>query len=252
MTANATDGGTLSYQWYRNTKNSVTGATAISGAGSADYWPDTASAGTTYYFCRVTNTNAAVSGAKTASVDSKIAAVKVEKAANPITKVSSYRRAIGSRLTLKPAGKATYKSANKKVAAVSRNGRVTFKNFGTTVITVNAKGNDSYKAAVKRIKITVTPKKATVRSLNSVKSGTLTVKWKKDTKATGYQIQYAANSKFKKAKSRTVKGSGTTSLTIRKLTGKRKYYVRVREYRKVVNKKIYGDWSKVRNVKVRK
>ena len=33
---------------------------------------------------------------------------------------------------------------------------------------------------------------------------------------------------------------------------KKKYYVQVRAYRTVNGKKIYGDWSKVKSVKVKK
>lgn len=45
----------LTYQWYENSVNSTTGATAISGATSATYVPSSATAGTKYYFCEITN-----------------------------------------------------------------------------------------------------------------------------------------------------------------------------------------------------
>ena len=51
-----TAGGTLSYQWYSNTANSTTGAKPISQATKATYTPTVTSVGTTFYFCRVTNT----------------------------------------------------------------------------------------------------------------------------------------------------------------------------------------------------
>jgi len=58
----------LSYQWYSNTSASNTGGTIISGATSADYTPLITTAGTTYYYCIVTNSStcsvtSAVSGA---------------------------------------------------------------------------------------------------------------------------------------------------------------------------------------------
>ncbi|MCD7947239.1 MAG: hypothetical protein LUG13_02920 [Oscillospiraceae bacterium] len=49
-------GGSLSYQWYSNTSKATTGATAILGATSNSYTPSTSTAGTTYYYCVVTNT----------------------------------------------------------------------------------------------------------------------------------------------------------------------------------------------------
>jgi hypothetical protein len=56
VTAAVTDGGTLSYQWYSNTSDSNEGGTAVSGAVSASYSAPTASGGTVYYYCVVTNT----------------------------------------------------------------------------------------------------------------------------------------------------------------------------------------------------
>lgn len=40
--------------------------------------------------------------------------------------------------------------------------------------------------------------------------------------------------------------------TLLKKLKKKKYYVQVRAYRTVNGKKIYGDWSKVKSVKVKK
>ncbi|MDR7373036.1 FN3 associated domain-containing protein, partial [Flavobacterium aquidurense] len=44
-------GTNISYQWYSNTTNSITGGIAISGATSASYKPSSASVGTLYYYC---------------------------------------------------------------------------------------------------------------------------------------------------------------------------------------------------------
>lgn len=49
--------GTLSYQWYSNTSSSTEGATKV-GTNSASYTPSTATAGTTYYYCVVSETGA--------------------------------------------------------------------------------------------------------------------------------------------------------------------------------------------------
>lgn len=73
--------------------------------------------------------------------------------------------------------------------------------------------------------------------------------WKKLTNISGYQIQYAPNKKFKKAKRKTVK---STSVTIKKLKKKKTYFVRVRAYKLVDGKKVYGKWSVVKKVKIKK
>ena len=73
--------------------------------------------------------------------------------------------------------------------------------------------------------------------------------WKKLTNVSGYQIQYATNKKFKKAKSKTVK---STSVTLKKLKKKKTYFVRVRAYKLANGKKVYGKWSSVKKVKIKK
>ena len=70
---------------------------------------------------------------------------------------------------------------------------------------------------------------------------TITLK-KKVAGATGYQIQYAKNSKFSSAKAVTSK---KLTKAISKLSSKTTYYVRVRAYNTVNGKKAYGSWSKV-------
>lgn len=66
----------------------------------------------------------------------------------------------------------------------------------------------------------------------------------------GYEVQYALNKKFKKAKTKTTK---KTTFTIKKLKKKKTYYVRVRAYTIDANrKKVQGKWSKVKKVKIKK
>lgn len=57
VSLSASGGTTLSYQWYRNTTNSNSGGTIISGAAGNSYAAPTAAAGTMYYYCVVTNTD---------------------------------------------------------------------------------------------------------------------------------------------------------------------------------------------------
>lgn len=65
----------------------------------------------------------------------------------------------------------------------------------------------------------------------------------------GYQITYADNSKFKSAKKVTTKKAGCT---LKKLKKGKKYYVKVRAYKTVNKKKLYGAYSKVKKVKIQK
>lgn len=56
VVASASDGGTLTYQWYSNTSKSNVGGTPISGATGSQYTVPTSSTGTFYFYCVITNT----------------------------------------------------------------------------------------------------------------------------------------------------------------------------------------------------
>ncbi|MDR0645393.1 MAG: hypothetical protein LBG05_10920 [Treponema sp.] len=56
VTAEASDGGTLTYQWYKASSSTTSGGTVIAGATEPAYQPTDAEAGTYYYYVVVTNT----------------------------------------------------------------------------------------------------------------------------------------------------------------------------------------------------
>ncbi len=147
-------------------------------------------------------------------------------------------------------GKLTYASSDGKVASVNSKGRVTVKGTGIAVITVKAEETADYYASEVKVTVKVSPARQTLKSLKAKKGKKLTVSWKKDKRATGYQIQYSTDKKFKKGVKTAplVKNCKTVSKTISKLKAGKKYYVRVRSYKKVkVNGKnsiLYGAWSK--------
>ncbi len=96
------------------------------------------------------------------------------------------------------------------------------------------------------------PKKTSITSVSSTTAKKLTVKYKKVSKASGYQIQTAKNKTFTKSKkTTTVKSGKTVKKTVSGLTAGTKYYVRVRAYRTVKGKKYYASWSKVKSVTVK-
>ena len=79
-----------------------------------------------------------------------------------------------------------------------------------------------------------------------------TVKWKKKSGITGYQIQYSTNSKFKKGnKSIKIKNVKTVSKKITKLKVAKKYYVRVRTYKLAKKNNLYSSWSKKKCVTIK-
>ena len=167
----------------------------------------------------------------------------------------SYTKTYGNKafsLGAKAKTKLSYKSSNTKVATVNSAGKVTLKGPGKATITITAAATTNYNAASKNVTITVKPKKATLKKAKSMKKRTLKVMWKRDTKATGYQVVIAQNKKFKKGKKTAlIKKNKTTSRTFKKLKSRKNYYYKVRAYKQVGKTKIYGAYSKTKRIKVK-
>ena len=180
----------------------------------------------------------------------------IRKAGTAISAAGSYTKTYGSGAfslgaTAASGGKLSYKSSDTKVAAVSSDGRVTLKGPGRATITITAAATASYNGATKRVTITVKPKKTAGLKVKKGKKR-MTVRWKRDSKATGYQITYAQNKKFKKGKKNiTVRKNKTTKKTIKKLKAGKTYYVKVRAYKNAGKTKLYGSYSGVKKVKIR-
>lgn len=138
-------------------------------------------------------------------------------------------------------------SSGTKIAASNYN--VTYgsgrKNVGKYTVKVTFKGN--YAGTVTK-SFKINPKSTTISSITAKSKG-FTVKWKKNTtQTTGYEIQYSTSSTFKGAKTVTVSKNGTSNKAISKLKAKKKYYVRIRTYKKIGSAKYYSSWSKAKTV----
>ena len=72
---------------------------------------------------------------------------------------------------------------------------------------------------------------------------TMKVSWDKRSDVTGYQIEYATNKNFEKAKKVTVSKNTTDSYTIKDTAVSKAYYVRLRTYVKTEEKTYYSPWS---------
>lgn len=131
-----------------------------------------------------------------------------------------------------------------------RDYKVTYSNnvkVGTAKVTITGIGNNYTGSLTKTFQIN--PKGTKISKLSKREKGVL-LKWEKQsTQTDGYQIQYAANSKWKNAKTKTVKSSKTTKATISKLKKKKSYYFRIRTYKIVNGKKYYSNWSKAKKIK---
>ena len=145
-------------------------------------------------------------------------------------------------ITVKYNGK-TLKKGTDYTVSYSNN-----KSIGTATVKIAGKG--SYTGTITKT-FKINPAKQEIQKLTA-KSKAFFVDWAQKGSATGYEIQYATNSKFTSAKKVTITNNKTDTKTISKLSGKKKYYVRVRSYTTVKGTKYYGAWSSVKNVTTKK
>lgn len=97
------------------------------------------------------------------------------------------------------------------------------------------------------------PQIVKVKSVKNIRGRKLRVTWKKTKNVSGYVIMYAENKRFTKNKKKIiVKNYKTTKKTLSKLKIGNKYYIRVKSYKIYNNKKIYGGWSKIKKIIIRK
>lgn len=178
---------------------------------------------------------------------------EIQKAGNKITAASKYTKtAKTAAQTFKlnaraEGGDLSYRSNSTKVRA-DRNGRITIqKNFvGKAVVTVRAENGD-YKEASADITITVNPAGTRLSKVKNVSGRKVSVKWKKNSQVSGYQIQYAMNRKFSGAKSKTISGGSKTGTTLKGFKKKKTYYVRIRTYKVSAGVRYYSAWSTAQN-----
>ena len=116
--------------------------------------------------------------------------------------------------------------------------------------TVKITGKGKYGGVITKT-FKINPAKQQIQKLTA-KSKAFFIDWAQKGSATGYEIQYATNSKFTSAKKVTITNNKTDKATVSKLSGKKKYYVRVRSYTTVKGTKYYGAWSATKTVTTKK
>ena len=106
------------------------------------------------------------------------------------------------------------------------------------------------KDTTKPIETAIAPKKAVLKKVKATGKKKVKIIVKKTSeKINGYEVILSTKKNFKKAKKVTTKKN---IVTVRKLKASKKYFVKVRAFKKVGNKKIYGKYSTVKKVIVKK
>lgn len=161
------------------------------------------------------------------------------------------------RYTCNSDGKLTFKSSNKKVAAVSAKGKLTIKGTGRAKITIQTKETAEFKAGKQILNVTVydqksAPEKVQLQSAKLLKKNGkyyVSCKWDSISKMDGFRLCYSPKKNFD--------GYGIVTKKIKKGNealfpvsySKGKLYVKVCAYRKVKGDEYNGKWSKTIKVK---
>lgn len=142
--------------------------------------------------------------------------------------------------------KVTWSSSNKKVATVSSDGKVTGKGYGKATIKAKFVAGGS----TKTLKCTVTVGPSKVKSFKAQGAKKkITVSWKKNDAASGYEIRYSKKKDGGYKTLTTVKSGSTTKYS--KSLKKGTYYVKMRPYKTKDGKKLYGSYTSAKKVTVK-
>ena len=136
----------------------------------------------------------------------------------------------------------------------NKNGNVIYENKADVTTLATEKNNGKTITLYAQWKL----KTPTIKKVTSTPSE-ITVKFSKNTKVSGYEIMYSDNKNFTEKTKNGVKRTftvkvtdkNTTSTQLFRVVPNKKYYVKVRSYKKTGGKTIYSDWSNVSTHKVK-
>ena len=205
---------------------------------------------------KITATAAATANYKAAS---KTVTIKVVPAAT--TSLTAANQATGIKLAWKKVtganGYKVYRGST-LIKTITSGSSVTYAdtkaNTNGTKYTykIVAKGTTGDSTLSKSVAVYRVARPAISSATNSAASK-MTVKWGKNAKANGYQIQYSLSKTFASGnKAVTVTSASTASRVIGSLTKGKTYYVRIRTYKTVGSTKYWSEWSASKSVKISK
>ena len=153
-------------------------------------------------------------------------------------------------------GYALITSSTLNLPALGQNGNNNATN--NTDTTTNTTGNNETKNNTNQTNVSVNEnsaigvKPSKVKNLKAinVNGKKAKISWKKVNGAVGYHIMYSTNKKFSKGVKHLRVDS--TSKIVGKLKKNKTYYFKVRAYVINGNKKLYGSYSKVKSITVKK
>ena len=112
----------------------------------------------------------------------------------------------------------------------------------------NINGDAELQKTSKNVAIVIKPKKASLVKAQAKKKGQLNLKWKRDSKASGYEISYTVNGK---KHTKLIKKNATVTLTVKNLKSKASCSVKIRAYTMVDGERVYGAYSSQKKLKLK-
>jgi hypothetical protein len=103
----------------------------------------------------------------------------------------------------------------------------------------------------KTLKFKVVPRKVMINRLTTYRQS-IYLTWSKRWEGSGYEVEYglySGSGNFKKTKK--VPGFTMTGTRLLKLERNKRYYVRVRAYKKKSTEMYYSEWSKIKTFKLK-
>lgn len=141
----------------------------------------------------------------------------------------------------------SWKSSNSKVATVNSSGKVTGKSYGKA--TISAEVMKGAKKTTLKCKVTVGP--PAVKNFKAVGGKKkITVKWKKNSAASGFTVYYSKDKNSGYKTLGTVGKGSATKYTKKKLSSGT-YYVKMRPYVQQGKTKLYGGYTAAKKVTVK-
>ncbi|MDD7389017.1 MAG: hypothetical protein PUG60_05045 [Lachnospiraceae bacterium] len=148
----------------------------------------------------------------------------------------------------------TKSGSYKKIATIKKGTTVSYtdtavKNKNGTSYTYAVKAYNGSSVSSYNSKTIVRLTSPVISGLTNNKSRAITVKWKKNSSVTGYQVRYKSGTTTKTV---TVKGKSNVSKVIKKLSKNKTYTVNVRCYKTVSGVNYYSGWSTSKTIKIKR
>ena len=102
-----------------------------------------------------------------------------------------------------------------------------------------------------KVRVSIKPEKVTSLNAKNRTNGRVKLTWKRLKNVSGYQVYYSTSKTKGYKRLATRNGSYLNNYTTKKLTKKKRYYFKVRGYKNVNGRKVYGSYSEVKSIRIK-